>query len=130
MRLRLGLVAISFLFGCSGEIVAPGGSNPGGPSGAGGSGGPQGNGAGPGGMTDFPPQCTDPSAGGGAPCEVSANCASPYVCIGGICQPPAGAIACDVDHPCQPGLTCSGGACQRVPGACTQNAQCPTGMQC
>jgi len=82
-------------------------------------------------MPSIPPQCTDPSAGGGAPCEVSANCASPYVCIGGICQPPSGnQVACDVDHPCQAGLTCTGGACQRVPGACRQNQDCPTGMQC
>ena len=130
MQLRLSLVAISLFIGCSGEIVAPGAGNPagnGGPSGGAGSGGSSNNSNG---QATFPPECTNPPGGGAVPCQVTAQCAQPYVCIGGVCQPPSsGQVTCDVDRPCAAG-TCTAGVCERVPGNCTQNQDCPTGMQC
>jgi hypothetical protein len=90
-----------------------------------------------------PPHCTGAagpngsagSAGAGAPvpCDVTAACAMPDVCIGGFCQPPLGSGSfCDgVDVLCsEPGTSCIAGYCQRTPGACAQNQDCPSGYLC
>ena len=98
-----------------------------------------GNGGGGGGGPSTPEEeeqlalCIGDGEAGGT-CEVSADCASPMVCLNNTCVGPQ-----DPSYTCDPiegvdclqdGESCVNGLCVATPGACETLDDCPTGFLC